>query len=204
MLGALYLMALVAEAMSAALAAGRRDMDWFGVAMLGSITALGGGSVRDILLGRHPLSWVAHPWLLLLTGGAALLTVLTARHVARLHRTFLTLDAVGLVVFTLIGCDLARAMGLSVAVAVVSGMITGCFGGVLRDILCNEVPLLFRSEIYASVSLAVGLAYLGGTRAGLPHEVAVSVAMVLGLALRLTAIARGWAFPVFRWRGAEG
>ncbi|MBB3174583.1 putative membrane protein YeiH [Endobacter medicaginis] len=202
MLHGLYLMALVAEAMSAALAAGRRDMDWFGVAMLGSITALGGGSCRDILLGRHPLSWVAHPSLLLLTGGAALGTVLIARHVARLHRTFLLLDAVGLVVFTLIGCDLARAMGLSVAVAVVSGMITGCFGGVLRDILCNEVPLLFRSEIYASVSLAVGMLYLGALRFGVPHDITVVAAMVAGLGLRLTAIARGWAFPVFRWRGA--
>ncbi len=104
------LFALVAEAMTAALAAGRRKMDWLGVAMLGSVTALGGGSVRDMLLGHYPLLWVKHPMLLVLTGGAALLTIGLARVMHHFHSLFLVLDAIGLVAFTILGCNVAIEM----------------------------------------------------------------------------------------------
>src|SRR5690606_14395242 len=89
LLGILYIIAIVAEAMTAALAAGRRHMDWFGVALLGCITALGGGSVRDVLLGRHPLTWIEHPSYLLITSGAALATIIVARHMHQLRNLFL-------------------------------------------------------------------------------------------------------------------
>ena len=182
------MVALVAEAMTAALAAGRRKMDWLGVAMLGCVTGLGGGSVRDVLLGHYPLWWVDKPWLLLLTGGAALATIALARLVHRFHALFLVLDAIGLVVFTITGCDVAMAMGQPVLIVVVAGMITGCVGGVLRDILCNEVPLLFRAELYASVSIATGLVTIGGIRLGFSPDVVTLVAFGLGLTFRLLAI----------------
>ncbi|GAB4070346.1 trimeric intracellular cation channel family protein [Ancylobacter sonchi] len=193
----LYLVAIVAEAMTAALAAGRRQMDWFGVALLGSITALGGGSVRDVLLGRHPLSWVENPSYLLITAGAALATILIARHMGHLRRLFLLLDAVGLVVFTIIGCNIAAGLGLSPVIVIASGMITGCVGGVLRDVLCADVPLLFRAELYATVSIVTGMLYLAGQWWGLPHEPVMLGAMLLGLALRLLALRFGWSMPKF-------
>ena len=193
----LYLVAIVAEAMTAALAAGRRSMDWIGVAMLGCITALGGGTMRDVLLGNHPVSWVRHPWYLLLTAGAALGTILIARFMPRLKSVFLVLDAVGLVVFSVIGCDVALDLGLTPSIAIISGMITGSVGGVLRDLLCNDVPLLFRKELYASVSLLTGLLYVGGLRADLPHDSVMGVAMVAGLTLRLLAIRYEWNMPKF-------
>ena len=199
LLHALYIVAIVVEAMTAALAAGRRSMDWVGVCLLGSVTALGGGSMRDILLGHYPLSWVAHPDYLLVTAGAALFTIAIARVVHRLRNVFLVLDALGLVVFTMAGCDVAWQVdaSLPLVVVVVAGMITGCAGGVLRDVLCNDIPLLFRSELYASVSVAAGALYVGGLRAGLPHDPVMIVAMAAGLALRLLAIRYGWNMPRF-------
>jgi uncharacterized membrane protein YeiH len=144
--------AFTAQAMTAALAAGRRGMDWAGVCMLGCITALGGGTIRDVVLGHYPLVWVQNPIYLELTAVAAFVTILIARLVHRLNVAFLVLDAIGLVVFTMSGFDVAWQMNASFPIVIVAGMITGCAGGLLRDILCNDVPLLFRSELYASVS----------------------------------------------------
>jgi uncharacterized membrane protein YeiH len=193
----LYLVAVTAEAMTAALSAGRRRMDWFGVCMLGSITALGGGSVRDLVLGHHPLVWVQHPSYLLLTAAAALATIAGARFMRRLRVIFLLLDAVGLVVFTVIGCDVALGLDQPVVVVLVAGMITGCVGGVLRDVLCNDVPLLFRSELYASVSIVTGALYLSGLGLGLPHDAVMIGALVVGLAMRILALRFHWHMPRF-------
>ncbi|MBP7240989.1 MAG: trimeric intracellular cation channel family protein [Amaricoccus sp.] len=183
--------------MSAALIAGRRSMDWVGVCLLGCVTALGGGSVRDILLDHHPLSWVAQPHLLLVAGGAALATIAIARAAHRLRGIFLFLDAVGLVLFTVIGCNVALGLGSPTIVVLAAGMITGCVGGVLRDILCNEIPLLFRAELYATVSVLTGALYLYVLRLAVPHDLAIAVAMLAGLALRLLALRYGWSMPKF-------
>jgi uncharacterized membrane protein YeiH len=196
---ALTLVALAAQAMTAALAAGRRSMDWAGVCMLGCITALGGGTIRDVLLGNYPLVWVQQPSFLLLTAGAALATILIARMVHRLNTAFLVLDAIGLVVFTMAGCDVARQIdpSSSLVIVVVAGMITGCTGGVLRDILCNDVPLLFRAELYASVSIVTGLFYSIGFGLSLNPELWTALTFVLGLSLRLLAIRYKWEMPKF-------
>lgn len=193
----LYLIAIVAEAMTAALAAGRRSMDWVGVCLLGCVTALGGGSARDVLLGHHPLSWVEHPSYLLITGGAALATIVIARFVHHLRKLFLLLDAIGLVVFTVIGCNIALALDLPFLIVIASGMITGCVGGVLRDILCADIPLLFRSELYATVSVVAGGIYVAGLSLGFNHEVVMLVAMAIGLAMRLLALRFNWSMPKF-------
>jgi Predicted membrane protein len=193
----LFIIAIVAEAMTAAIAAGKREMDWFGVALLGFVTALGGGSLRDVLLGHYPLTWVANPSYLLLTSGAALLTIALARYMHRLRKLFLFLDAVGLVVFTVIGCNVAIGLQLPVVVVVVSGMITGCAGGVLRDLLCNSIPLLFRAELYATVSILTGLLYIAGLALELNHDLVLGIAMATGLALRLLALKYGWSMPKF-------
>ncbi|MFE0754792.1 trimeric intracellular cation channel family protein [Inquilinus sp. NPDC058860] len=197
LLHSLYLIAIVAEAMTAALAAGKRSMDWVGVCLLGCVTALGGGSARDILLDHHPLSWVEHPSYLLITGGAALLTIPAARVMHRLHKLFLLLDAIGLVVFTVIGANIAMALDLPIVIVIASGMITGCVGGVLRDVLCNDIPLLFRSELYATVSVVTGGIYVAGLSAGIGHDLVTAAAMIIGLALRLLALRFNWSMPKF-------
>ena len=193
----LSMVALAAQAMTAALSAGRRSMDWAGVCMLGCITALGGGTIRDVLLGHYPLLWVQNPLLLGLTVAAAFVTILIARAVHRLTLAFLVLDAIGLVVFTMAGCDVAWQVNASLPIVIVAGMITGCAGGVLRDILCNDVPLLFRSELYASVSVVTGLFYATAFGLHLNDESWTALTFVLGLSLRLLAIRYKWEMPKF-------
>src|SRR6476659_5983358 len=191
--------ALTSNAMTAALAAGRRSMDWAGVCMLGCITALGGGTIRDVLFGHYALVWTQHPSYVLLAAGAALVTILISRLVHRLNAAFLVLDAIGLVVFTMAGCDVARQIdaSLPLVVVVVAGMITGCAGDVLRDILCNDVPLLFRAELYASVSIVTGLFYSSAFGLKLNDELWTALTFVLGLSFRLLAIRYKWEMPKF-------
>lgn len=197
---ALYLVAITAEAMTAALAAGRRDMDWVGVAIIACVTALGGGSVRDVLLGHYPLTWVKHPEYLWITAGAAILTALIAPIMRRLRSLFLLLDALGLVVFTVIGCRIGLEMELPITIVLISGMITGCAGGVLRDVLCNDIPLLLRKELYASVSVLTGVLFIGAQMAGVESNVSMFVSMAAGLAMRMLALRYNWQMPRFVYR----
>ena len=199
----LSLVALAAQAMTAALAAGRRSMDWLGVCFLGSITALGGGTIRDVLLGHYPLVWIQNPIYLGIPAVAALLTIPVARLVHRLNSAFLVLDAIGLVVFTMTGCDVAWQMDASLPIVIVSGMVTGCAGGVLRDILCNDVPLLFRSELYASVSVVTGLFYATAFGLQINAELWTILTFVLGISFRLLAVRYKWEMPKFVFTGDE-
>jgi uncharacterized membrane protein YeiH len=197
MLHAIFIVAIAAEAMTAALAAGRRRMDWFGVCVLAVVTALGGGTMRDTLLGHYPLSWVADPNLLLIACGAALVTIALARLMHRLRWPFLILDALGLVVFTVIGCNVAIEMGQSPVIVVVAGMITGIAGGILRDVLCNDIPLVFSGELYATVSIVTGIIYYYGLQMGVAHDAVTIVAIVVGFTLRVLAIMFNWSMPKF-------
>jgi len=199
-LATLYVVAITAEAMTAALVAGRRGMDWVGVCVIACVTALGGGSLRDVLLGHYPLTWVQHPEYLWTTAIAALVTACTASIMRHLRKVFLVLDAVGLVVFTVIGCQVALAMGLPITIVLVSGMITGCAGGVLRDVLCNQVPLIFRKELYASVSAVTGAIFVSLLALSLNIHLAVLIALVCGFVMRMVALRLGWNMPTFLYR----
>ena len=126
-----------------------------------------------------------------------MLTIPIARAVHRLTAAFLVLDAIGLVVFTMAGCDVAWQANASLPIVIVAGMITGCAGGVLRDILCNDVPLLFRSELYASVSVVTGLFYATAFGLKLNDELWTIMTFAFGLTLRLLAIRYKWEMPKF-------
>jgi uncharacterized membrane protein YeiH len=197
MLHVIFVVAIAAEAMTAALSAGRRKMDWFGVCVLAAVTALGGGTMRDTLLGHYPLSWVADPNLLLIACGAALATIAVARFMERLRWPFLILDALGLVVFTIIGCNVAMEMGEPPVIVLVAGMITGIAGGILRDVLCNDIPLVFSGELYATISLIAGAIYYFGLQLGAAHELVTIVAVLVGFSLRVFAIMFHWGMPKF-------
>ncbi|MEO8756732.1 MAG: trimeric intracellular cation channel family protein [Devosia sp.] len=197
LLEVIFVIAVAAEAMTAALSAGRRKMDWFGVCVLAAVTALGGGTMRDTLLGHYPLSWVRDPWLLLVVCGAALVTIALARFMETLRWPFLILDALGLVVFTIIGCNVALEMGQSPIIVIVAGMITGIAGGILRDVLCNDVPLVFSSELYATVSIVTGILYYFGLQFSMQHDLVTVVAAAVGFTLRVVAIMFHWGMPKF-------
>ncbi|ALN88407.1 hypothetical protein LC55x_5160 [Lysobacter capsici] len=197
MLQIIYLIAISAEAMTGALSAGRRRMDLFGVVIIACVTALGGGSLRDIVLGHYPLGWVRHPEYLGYTIGAAIAATFLAKKLHYLRGTFLWLDALGLIAFTLIGCAVAREAGHQPAIVVIAGMLTGAFGGVLRDVLCNEIPLVFQRELYAVISLLTGVAYLLLLRMGVAENLSVLLCLGGGFALRLLAIRYEWEMPKF-------
>jgi uncharacterized membrane protein YeiH len=197
MLMIMFYIALTAEAMTAALAAGRRNMDWFGVCIIASVTALGGGTARDIILDHYPLFWVRNPYVLLLVCGAALLTIAIARLVDRLRWPFLLLDALGLVVFTIVGCNVAIETNAHPIIIIVAGMVTGIVGGIMRDVLCNDVPLVFHGELYATVSIVTGVVYYLGLLAGLPTDLVVLLALGVGFPLRVISLVFKWEMPKF-------
>lgn len=203
MLHALFLLGLVAEGMTGALAAGRRRMDLFGVVIIASATAIGGGTIRDVLLGHYPLLWVEHPEYVVLVAGAAMVGVISAPLMRYLGKLFLALDALGLVAFTLIGCMTALEMGQGMLVASISGVITGVFGGILRDIFCNDIPLVFRRELYASVSFAAAWFYLGCVYFKVPAEQAMLLTLFGGFLVRLLAIRFHWEMPKFHYNDQQ-
>ncbi len=200
LLAVIYLIAISAEAMTGALSAGRRRMDLFGVVIIACVTALGGGSLRDIVLGHYPLGWVQHPEYLGFTICAALIATWLARWMHHFRCTFLVLDGLGLIAFTLIGCAVARDAGHSVPIVLIAGMLTGAFGGVLRDVLCNEVPLIFQKELYAVITLFTGAAWLGLLALGVSLNAATLWSLGGGFALRLLAIHYKWEMPKFVYR----
>ena len=203
MLTSVYLIAIIAEAMSGALAAGRRNMDLFGVAVIAFLTALGGGTVRDILLGNFPVTWTQHPGYIYMTLTGGLVTIVIARFMRHLHQLFLVLDAIGLVAVTIIGCNVALDLGYEPIVVVMSGITTGIFGGIIRDIMCGRVPQVLRREIYACVSLVVAVLYLFLLRQGVGEGVTQLAAFSVGLLLRMVAIRWRVSLPVFRYSQAR-
>lgn len=199
MLSIIFLIAITGEAMSGALAAGRRNMDMFGVAFVAFVTALGGGTVRDILLGNFPVVWTQHMLYIYLTVGAGVATMFIAHFVQRLRMMFLLTDAMGLVAFTIIGCDVALKLGYEIPVVIMSGITTGIFGGILRDILCGSTPQVLREELYASVSILVALVYLLMLYFKVPEGITLAVAFITGLSVRMLAIKFKWSLPVFSY-----
>lgn len=197
LLSVLYVIGITAEAMTGALSAGRRKMDWFGVMLVASATAIGGGTVRDILLGHYPLGWVKNPEFLAITCIAGVLTTGLAKWVIKLKGLFIRLDALGLIVFSIIGTKVAMAMGHHALIGMVSALVTGVFGGLLRDLICRQTPLVLHQELYASVALLASGLYLSLLELGVNDVTATLTTLVTGYLFRMAAVRFKWRLPSF-------
>lgn len=188
-------------ALTGALAASRAQLDLVGFAFLASLTALGGGTVRDLLLDRNPVFWIADPMPLAIACGAAVLVFFTA-HLLESRQTVLTwLDALALPIAVAAGVRAATQTGQSVPIILIMGIATGCFGGLLRDIVANEVPLLIRTgKLYVTAALAGGgAAVISG--ALWPSEVlSLAACIVVCFTLRAGSLLYGWQMPVYKPR----
>ena len=182
-------------AVSGALAAARKRMDVLGVVVLAMVTAVGGGTLRDVLLDRHPIFWFTDATYLITIVAAAALTMVYTRFRAAPHRALLVADAFGLALFTVSGAKVAEQMGLPGIIVVFIAALTGTAGGVLRDVLCAEVPLILRRDIYATASIAGAAGYVGGQHAGLAAGTVALAAMAVVFALRMGAVFLNWHQP---------
>lgn len=197
----LDLFGIAVFAITGALAAGRKNMDLFGVVVLGLATAMGGGTLRDSILGATPVFWITDSAYVLVATLAALGTVAAARFVRLPAAVLPVADAIGLATFTVIGTQKALSLGVSAEIAVIMGVMTGVAGGMIRDVLCGEVPLVLRREIYATACL-FGAIVFAALNSLFPSEALntwLGIAAVLSL--RLAAIRWNLSLPVFAHQG---
>ena len=187
-------------AASGALVASRKQMDAVGFVLIAAVTGFGGGTVRDLLMGRTPVFWLRDPALLAVASTVGVLAFFTAHRIENRFRALLWADAVGLSLFAVLGAEIALIGGMAPWAAVLLGVATATFGGVLRDVLCNEIPLLLRKEIYALAALAGAAAFVLLRMQGVWRDTALLAGMALCFAIRAAAIARGWSLPAYAAR----
>ena len=186
-------------ALTGALVASRAQLDVVGFVFVAAITAVGGGTVRDVLLNRDEVFWVADPSYIGVAALAALVVFFTAHLPPSRYRSLVWFDAFALAVAVPAGVGVALSMGQSWPILLIMGISTGCFGGLMRDVVCNEVPLVLKQgELYVTCALAGAVAAVLVLRLGLPEGVALMTCAGVTLALRAGSIVFGWRLPVYK------
>lgn len=193
----LQVLGIAAFAVSGALVAGERQMDWFGVMLLGIIVAVGGGTLRDLLLGV-PVFWMQASWYVVMAALCALATIPFAGLAHRARRPVALADAVGLAVFVALGTRKALEAGTSGVVAVIMGVVTGIVGGIIRDVLANRTPIILRKEVYALAALCGASLFVFAARAGVQGELVLWLSVAVTLLIRVLAIFFNWSVPTLR------
>lgn len=187
----------VAFAISGVRLASGKDIDWFGAYIVGLVTAVGGGTLRDLLIGLTPF-WLLDPIYVILSLVAFIIVVFFSKKLIRINESVFIFDAIGLGLFTVVGIERTLMLGFPFWVAIIMGVVTGSFGGLIRDICINEVPLVFRSDIYA-VACAIGAcAYGVGMLLGLQETFLQIICAVAIIVIRILAVKYKWSLPILR------
>lgn len=183
-------------AMSGVLTAAEKKLDLFGASVIGVVTAVGGGTTRDLLLGITPVTWLSTPVYLYVIIVGVIIAILFRKVLASLRRTLFLFDTIGIGVFTVIGLEKALNLGVHPAVAVVMGMTTAVVGGVIRDTLNNDLPLIFHREIYATACITGALVYLFLRWLALDPALIQLLTVVVIITIRLLSIYFNWSMPI--------
>lgn len=192
--------AVAVFAVTGALVASRKQMDIFGFVLLGTVTGIGGGTVRDVVLGALPVFWVKEPAYLVVCSVVSALVYFTAHIPQSRYRLLLWLDAVGLALVAVIGAERGLAAGGGPVVAITMGVITAAFGGIIRDVLGGESPLILRREIYVTAAMAGAALFVLLAGLGVPRDLGLVAGFLAGFVIRGLAIRFEWSLPPYKAR----
>ncbi len=182
-------------AISGWLLASKKQLDFFGASVIAFVTAIGGGTIRDLLIGSQPVGWLQDVNYLMVIGLGILAGMFFRRVFERLRKTMFLFDSIGIGLFTILGIQKTLALGLPPIVALIMGTISAVFGGVLRDTFVNEIPLIFRKEIYATVCLAGGGLYLLLEQINIDPGVQMILTISFIIAIRILVVVKNWSLP---------
>ena len=192
---------IIACSISGTILAKHKNFDVFGCLLVSIVTAIGGGTVRDVILDRHPLFWMVDmSYLTVITLSSLVMQIFFHPNSKRVNKFLKLSDTIGLSVFTLIGINVADSIGANVPVALLLGVITIIVGGIIRDMICNEIPLVLQQEIYISAALAGGILYFALHNLGVTAWIADIATMGTIFTLRMLAIRYDWQFPTIEWK----
>jgi uncharacterized membrane protein YeiH len=197
MIYALDLFGVVVFAITGALAARDHQLDLFGVMLLSLVTALGGGTLRDVLIGQTPVFWIEDTTYVLVVITTSITTFLLLRSAWLPRRTLLIADAFGLAVFSVLGAQTSLKYDISPLIAIIMGVMSGVAGGIIRDLLSDKVPLILRHEIYATAAMAGAGVFVIIDALAIDEQIAMTAGVLMTLMLRLAAIRWKWSLPLY-------
>ncbi|MEO6069007.1 MAG: trimeric intracellular cation channel family protein [Chitinophagaceae bacterium] len=187
----------IAFAVSGAFAAMEKKLDPFGVLIISFVTAIGGGTLRDVLVGNLPVGWLTNTTPLLVIFFAALSTMFFGSYIKHLATALFLFDALGLGLFTIVGVEIGTKYSFTAGICIALGTITACFGGVIRDVLLNKVPLIFQKEIYALACITGGTVYYFLKESSIPSDTSKIICIILIFAIRIVAVKYKLMLPRF-------
>lgn len=197
------ILATVAFAISGALVAARHRLDWVGFVFMGSITGIGGGTLRDTIL-DIPVFWLSDYYIILICVAASILTYFAAQKISRRSKALLWADALGMALFSTLGAQKAMALGMSIPVATIMGVFSACLGGIIRDIIVNDVPVVFQREIYITASLAGAFGYcVVHSYSPVSEGYAIILGGILAFVIRALAITKNLSMPAHKGLGPD-
>lgn len=185
----------IAFAVSGVYAAMEKKLDLFGVIIIAFVTAIGGGTVRDMMIGDLPVAWIRNINYTVIILSTTIVVILFRSYIKNFQKTLLVFDSIGLGLFTILGIQKGIAFGLHPVICVALGTITGCFGGVIRDMLINTIPLIFKKEIYASACIAGGTVYFILYLNGANGDLNDAISIIIIFLVRILAIRFDWRLP---------